>query len=689
MKIKVDYINNIKTCELEIEKNELNVLYGHNGTGKSSIAMAIKSKLDKNDLSRYQSLNYPSSLPNVSLSDDVQCEIFNTDFIDTVVFNRLDNSFVKNSFELLVKDANITTLEKEVLTIKNDIVNLTKEESFLSLKKSLEYITNTLPLKQKGKSAADRISKTKGFKNIAPGNPVLSIKVPIKIRRIAKSQKNTVQWAKWWKSGKDYIFDERCPFCGDTHKVGFSKDIQSILDVLSDANFDTRLNLTNHVDELNKMINKNGDGFSEIVNSNKDIYKETNAKKILSYVININELTELLNAIYIFDIDKGESKDLVNHLIQLLKYLTEPTMMSNLSELIKLLKAKDKDLKISKNKINTTLRRNITSKETTINQYLELCNIEYEMAFRDQALVLIHKPSRNLLDGVRHLLSYGEKNAIALLIFALLNVNKDKLLILDDPISSYDEEKKYAIYSMLFKKSQLKLSKGNYLIYFTHDFENVIEFINNGLYQREIKGYMLTNKLGEIVPQSITKSSINLIKDYYLDIISYTNLHFVKLIYIRKLIELKFITENTLHTYNYISSVVKGNTPSYKTSGNKLTEDEVSNAIKTINQYDKTYVIDLLIKELELEKLLNAYNQDNIMWFEKTVLFRAIAEKSESLGLKTVLYDSLDRLSKMSYHIENERVLNLNPISFNIFPSNIEKAMDLFVNGIESQYKQD
>jgi hypothetical protein len=77
------------------------------------------------------------------------------------------------------------------------------------------------------------------------------------------------------------------------------------------------------------------------------------------------------------------------------------------------------------------------------------------------------------------------------------------------------------------------------------------------------------------------------------------------------------------------------------------------------------------------------------MWFEKTVLFRAIAEKSESLGLKTVLYDSLDRLSKMSYHIENERVLNLNPISFNIFPSNIEKAMDLFVNGIESQYMQD
>lgn len=687
MKIKVGYANNIKNVDLEIDKGYLNIYYGHNGTGKSTIAMAVKSKLNNESLDKYKSLNFSGKDPLVDISEQLNCVIYNQDFIDNVVFNKTSGSFVNESFELLVKDENVSKLESDLAKIIKEIEKFTKSDMFITLRENVKSIIDvfTINAKSKSKLASDKLNKTKGFKNIALGNPVMNTAVPLKIRRIAKKQENSVQWAKWWKSGVNYIKDERCPYCGELHNAGFALEMGNILNILSDANFDTRLKMSNRIEQLDNNILKDGEDFKDILQSNRDVFKESNAKKVLSYLTHLNLLNEYLDNINQFNIDEKEPQVLIKTLEVLLKHLKSTTMANDLSKLISHLKLKEKDLKIAQSKIRSILKKNINSKEKAINEYLELCNIEYQMFFKDKKLVLVHKFSRTELDGTKHLLSYGEKNSIALLIFVLLYVNTNSLIILDDPISSYDEEKKYAIYSMIFKKSNLKITKGNYVIYFTHDFENIIEFKHNSLYQKEIVGFMLNNKNGDITLKEIKKEDIKLISDYYYNIINNTKLNLVKLIYIRKLIELKFIETNKQHTYNYISSVIKGKYPQYKTTGKHLSLIEIDLAKETIGKVTKSYnEVDLKL-ELDIHALINNFQDDKTDWYEKTVLFRSIADITKEINVRTMLSDSLERLSKMSYHIENERVLNLNPLNFNNFPSNVERAMDLFVEEVRKQ----
>ncbi len=687
MKIKVGYANNVKSVDLEIDQGYLNIFYGHNGTGKSTIAEAVKSKLNNEPLDKYKSLNFNDRDPIVDISKQLNCAIYNQDFIDNVVFNKASGSFVNDSFELLVKDENISKLENDLTKMIEDVEKFTKNEAFAALRENVKSIIDvfTINIKSKSKLASDKLNKTKGFKKISHGNPVMNTAVPLKIRRIAKKQKNSVQWAKWWKSGVNYINDERCPYCGEIQNVGFAFNMSKILNILSDSNFDTRLRMTNTIEELNGFIFKNGDDFNDILKSNRDVFKESNAKKVLSYLTHLNLLNEYLDSISKFNIDEEKPQLLIKNLEILLKHLKNLTMTNDLKKLISHLKTKEKDLKIAQNKIKSVLKKNVISKENAINEYLELCNIDYKMAFKDKKLVLVHKLTKKELDGTKHLLSYGEKNSIALLIFVLLNANTNSLIILDDPISSYDEEKKYAIYSMIFKKSNLKITKGNYVIYFTHDFENIIEFKRNSLYQREIKGFILNNNNGDITLKEIKKEDIKLISDYYGNIINNSQLNIVKLVYIRKLIELKFLEKNKQHTYNYISSVIKGKVPQYKSTGKHLDSNEINLAKRTISKIAKDYDEDELKLELETNNLINNYQNNRTAWYEKIVLFRAIGNIAKEKNIKTVLSDSLERLSKMSYHIENERVLNLDPLNFNNFPSNIEKAMDLFVEEVKKR----
>jgi wobble nucleotide-excising tRNase len=70
------------------------------------------------------------------------------------------------------------------------------------------------------------------------------------------------------------------------------------------------------------------------------------------------------------------------------------------------------------------------------------------------------------------------------------------LIILDDPISSFDKNKKFAILSMLFgKSSHIKTNlRDRTVLMLTHDFEPIIDIIYNNLPKLENKNsYFLEN----------------------------------------------------------------------------------------------------------------------------------------------------------------------------------------------------
>src|SRR5690554_2078262 len=98
MNVTIENCNNIKNANIDIEKNKINILYGSNGVGKSTIAKCIKAYEDGNDFSEFKSLLY-NNKPNVVIDTDFRgCSIFNQEFINNIIFK--EDEFFKDNYEL-------------------------------------------------------------------------------------------------------------------------------------------------------------------------------------------------------------------------------------------------------------------------------------------------------------------------------------------------------------------------------------------------------------------------------------------------------------------------------------------------------------------------------------------------------------------------------------------------------------
>ena len=75
-------------------------------------------------------------------------------------------------------------------------------------------------------------------------------------------------------------------------------------------------------------------------------------------------------------------------------------------------------------------------------------------------------------------LSYSEKNEFALILFMYEAVSKPAdLIILDDPILSFDRNKKFAVINKLFKGEHSLRNKT--ILMLTHDFDPIVDMLRN------------------------------------------------------------------------------------------------------------------------------------------------------------------------------------------------------------------
>ena len=112
------------------------------------------------------------------------------------------------------------------------------------------------------------------------------------------------------------------------------------------------------------------------------------------------------------------------------------------------------------------------------------------------------------IDNARNHLSYGEKNAFALILFMYdVLKNNQQLIILDDPISSFDKNKKFAIIEKLFRGDNS--FKNKTVLMLTHDFEPIVDII---LHHSDIFNVVKPNAyfLENIVENKLTEHNTNL-----------------------------------------------------------------------------------------------------------------------------------------------------------------------------------
>jgi len=251
-----------------------------------------------------------------------------------------------------------------------------------------------------------------------------------------------------------------CPFCSqDTNTIDDS--IQKFKEIVNGKNAKMRSRVFEGFKTISEDIILDLNTFEAIVMRNASPDSETNKRVIASTYYRFDEIQEILEQI------KNLEVGLENYPNIKLKrnvFKKESPFANELEELLIDYHQSLVIIRKIKNQIVDQIKDGINSKKKIVNDFLNIAGIDYYVDFInidskiDKKMIIRHK-SGKLVDDIKNAFSYGEKTAFSLLMFILQfsKIRETKLLVLDDPISSYDDDKRNAILHLLFDKNPLKL----------------------------------------------------------------------------------------------------------------------------------------------------------------------------------------------------------------------------------------
>jgi ABC-type uncharacterized transport system ATPase subunit len=118
LKITIKNCNSIDHAEIDLTKGSLNIKYGPNGLGKSTIAKAIVSHVRSdgtlNDLIPFKNRGKEGvENPKVEGIDDLKSAlVFDEEYVSQFVFQQ--NEVIKNSFDIFIKTPDYVTTMAEI-----------------------------------------------------------------------------------------------------------------------------------------------------------------------------------------------------------------------------------------------------------------------------------------------------------------------------------------------------------------------------------------------------------------------------------------------------------------------------------------------------------------------------------------------------------------------------------------------
>jgi len=251
VKLTIKNCNNIDNGSILIQKNILNIKYGINGTGKSSIAKAIScfSKDQNNDsdslkqLKPFKCIGQAGNDPEISGMDEINnVRIFNEEYVDTHIF--VDDELIKGSFDIFIRNDAYEKGLKEI----NELVAIIgktfdENEEIDNLIADLKELSSSFGKTTKSGIHASSIF-SKAFKN---GNKVTNIPKGLENYKDYIRHDENYKWIKWQLDGQPYLnITENCPYCVSNieEKKETIEHITEVYDSKSVQNLNTIINLT-------------------------------------------------------------------------------------------------------------------------------------------------------------------------------------------------------------------------------------------------------------------------------------------------------------------------------------------------------------------------------------------------------------------------------------------------------------
>lgn len=699
MIVTIKNCNNIDSGSITIDENKLNIKFAPNGTGKSTISNAIiyhiNNSRDLEKLTPFKLLetNPEGKKPEVSCDKTINSiMLFDEKYLNQFIFK--ESEIIENSFDIFIKNDNYKRIEEEIQQLTADIKNLFSNNPELeNLIETLKELGNAFKLTKSGISKAST-----GMKSLSGGNKIHHIPEGLESYKSFIQSTNSVSWIDWQIKGNEYSeISDSCPFC--TSEISDKKEqIQKISIEYDKNNIKNLLGLIKTIENLGiYFTEETNNGLKRIIELKNGLEQEHE-----SYLVNIKKQIddlilklEKLKSFSSYHFDETDS--VVTKLpdykfdLQFFPALNSQKMRESIEPINNSIDSLISKSGLLQGKINVQRRemQNLIQRyKKEINDFLSYAGYRYLVETNGEAentkLTLKHLDHNQSISGGNQHLSFGERNAFSIVLFMYEALSKNPdLIILDDPISSFDKNKKYAILEMLFRRESAFCLKNKTVLMLTHDIEPIIDTVKSlgSNFRNQTKTAFLKLENNIITEFLISKSDIQTFHQICIRIIQSQLDNLIKLIYLRRMFE---ISNENGDEYQVLSNLFKSKSKEIsidkrepKDSNGKypiIKPENFDSGCAAIKQFlpDFSYT-DTLSKLSNNTFLLEIYKSSQ-SGYEKLQIFRLFNIEVENSVIKKFINET--------YHIENEFICQLDPSKFDTVPEYVVQECDKMLENI-------
>ena len=706
--IRILNCNCIKAADIEILIDTLNLKYGNNGSGKTTIGKAIYAKAHNNEQA-LQSLcpygkdqNSNEDAPKIENMNFSEVKIFNEEYVNSHIFQ--ERSFLGDPFKVFLKSEECEKLAVEIETLLSDLQGIfQKSEAIQKLRMFLPLYNNAV------KYSDGEISKRGGVGEFINGNGGGFEKYEeLKTYRpfYEKRDMATVsKWAKWRNDGINEIYENVCPFCTTGLKID---EIQEQNIIISKVFKNSALSTANAVLEYIKEAVSLGYIKDDSISILKSYIGESSKadslySELKQLAVETDYLSTKIEKICYFRPMNVTNEQLTNIESSLDEMIIEERQVSRfystdfINEMITDIEEKISKLKSSTGKLKGLFNRHkdkmenlIEERKEDINHFFSLAGFPYKFILMtngenkaESYLVPIGLEENRISKPEDHL-SWGEKNAFSLVMFMFEAISDNvDLIILDDPITSFDKDKKFAVVRRLFDNKKASF-RGRTVLMLTHDLQPVIDCVYGGFFSKfgiatPVKAKWLQNEEGLVKEHDIqNKDLINIFELTRNIAFGKDNKMPIRVVNLRKYIELTRPDFSKTPIYEVLSNIIHDRDIALTSTGEKLEEDIFNLGCAEMAECFQDLSYDSVLEDLKDEKLIEIINGGDD--YEKIVSIRLLFERTEGLLIELRRkYPAACKYVNETNHLENDYIFQLNPFKYLAIPKLYRDQLEEFV----------
>lgn len=679
--VRIANCNNLDSAEITLTKSALNIKYGPNGIGKSTIARALTLRADGDEaLKALTPFKYRDGTghpqPSVEGADDIKSVLtFDDRYVSQFVFQQ--DEVLKNSFEIFINTAEYQAGNDEIEELFAALqTTFVEQDEFDRAVHAFTHLCDVFGVTKTGVLS----KSTKGYKAMAVGGKLQNIPEPLKGYKGFLQSDDPASWVAWQAKGKGFLeLSDNCPFCSvdsinkntaelvsKEYETATVKNMSQLRAAIETAGhyFDP-----SYLAQLSEMLT--------LITEPKPEQLQFLATLRGEVEVFLNRLRTLRGLAFHTLRDEEKVDEYLSGLkinLGLLRSLNSETTQSVVELINSKLDEVASQISVVKERIGQQrgrVKRLIEANQKQINAFLESAGYRYQVSIEpseDSYRMLIqHQDLPGHLGTANSHLSYGERNAFALVLFMYqVRHEQPDLVVLDDPVSSFDDTKKFAILHELFRGKNSIRDQTTLML--THDLEPAIDIVRLSTRRLFVTAnpvaHFLTSKQGSITEKPIGREDLKTFGEVCDANIAAASDDIIKLIYLRRKLEILGINDastDVLSNLFHLRAV-----PDRPIGGGDrepLTAEEVAEGSSKIGEVVPGFDYDVVVKELSDLNTLKEKFSASAVGYEKVQIFRMMLEIDEPKE-----DDTFKKFVNETFHIENEYVMQLDPREFDSVP---------------------